>query len=506
MEAFAYAQHAFAPALASALLHSLWQNALLAAAAALALKGMARASAAARHNVGMIFLIARLLLPLLQFLHLWQQPGASIEGGLLPVLTSSQAAPGGRVFVQQSTPLATFVALLWMAGAAMMLLRHASGLHALRVLECRPSQSPSAHWQQRLDEMRRALGIGRAVVVRLSDEWITPCTARLVRPVIWLPLSLLTRAPAEQVEALLAHELAHIARRDWLWNGVQCIAESLLFFHPAAWWLGRRIRQEREHACDDLAVSACGDAIALAEALASLERGRRASPALALAAHGGSLMQRITRLVSAPPPRAGWGIRGVLAAFSLAGIVLAAQIGLAGGHLPDLLLESSTDGPLGPGDYRQISANGLDKQRFYRVSLDASGRMSQVYKEDGEVRPIGPETRRWIAEVTRLGTPPLGPLPRIDMRHDIPSIAELQARAESDALIALAAAHPEVIARLGAPAFAAAGPINGKVRVAGENGDADISVRMRGPRGEAEVSVQAEFRKHVWTLRSVAVE
>ena len=92
------------------------------------------------------------------------------------------------------------------------------------------------------------------------------------------------------------------------------------------------------------------------------------------------------------------------------------------------------------------------------------------------------------------------------MRHDIPSIAELQARAESDALIALAAAHPEVIARLGAPAFAAAGPINGKVRVAGENGDADISVRMRGPRGEAEVSVQAEFRKHVWTLRSVAVE
>ena len=119
MEAFAYAQHAFAPALASALLHSLWQNALLAAAAALALKGMARASAAARHNVGMIFLIAMLLLPLLQFLHLWQQPGASIEGGLLPVLTSSQAAPGGRVFVQQSTPLATFVALLWMAGGVL---------------------------------------------------------------------------------------------------------------------------------------------------------------------------------------------------------------------------------------------------------------------------------------------------------------------------------------------------------------------------------------------------
>ena len=88
----------------------------------------------------------------------------------------------------------------------------------------------------------------------------------LLRPVVWLPLSLLARLPAEQVEALIAHELAHIARLDWLWNGVQCVIESLLFFHPAAWWLSRRIRlsatNERELCLIHASVLVRVDAIA----------------------------------------------------------------------------------------------------------------------------------------------------------------------------------------------------------------------------------------------------
>ena len=86
--------------------------------------------------------------------------------------------------------------------------------------------------------------------------------------------------PREQVEALLAHELAHIRRLDWCWNTTQCVIESVLFHHPAMWWLSRRIREEREHACDDLAVAVCGDPVVLAEALAATATPRRdaASP------------------------------------------------------------------------------------------------------------------------------------------------------------------------------------------------------------------------------------
>ena len=506
MDAFAAAQYGFAPALASALLHSLWQDALLAVAAALALRAMARARAASRHNVAMAFLIAMVVVPAVQFLRFWDQSGAGINDGLLPAMTAPQLAAADNVFVQASSPAAPVVVLLWLLGVGLMLARRAGGLRAIAAMERRPCRSLPPGLQRRLDEMRGALGIARAVAVRLSDDVLAPFTARLVRPVIWLPLSLLARAPVEQVEALLAHELAHIARRDWLWNGVQCVIEAILFFHPAMWWLGRRIRQEREHACDDLAVAACGDAIALAEALAALERERHSSPPLVLAANGGSLMQRISRLLTGPPSRGRWGALAVLGALTVSGAVLATQIGLAGG-LPDLRVEASTAGALGPGDYREISANGLDKQRFYRESIDAQGRRSETYREDGEVRPIDAGVRRWIAEVTRLSAvPPAHAVPDMNEIRRAHSMPEMNDRPEHRALVAAIASHPDVVATLGTPAVATPRPVNGNVRLSGAEGDADIRIELSGPKGRAMVDVEAEMNDRIWALQSLEMQ
>src|ERR687891_1536007 len=97
---------------------------------------------------------------------------------------------------------------------------------------------------------------------------------------------------AQQLEAILAHELAHIRRHDYLVNLLQTLVETLLFYHPAVWWLSRRIRLEREHCCDDLAVSLCGDPYTYASALADLEQ-LRGSGQLVVAATGGSLLQRV---------------------------------------------------------------------------------------------------------------------------------------------------------------------------------------------------------------------
>jgi uncharacterized protein (TIGR03435 family) len=132
--------------------------------------------------------------------------------------------------------------------------------------------------------------------------------------------------PAEQFEALLLHELAHIRRHDYLVNILQSIAEALLFYHPAVWWVSGHIRAERELCCDDMAVSASGDALTYARALAQLESYRPAHLGAAVAANGGSLADRIARLLgqSRPPVRNGLG-PGVLA---VAILLLAAAYGL----------------------------------------------------------------------------------------------------------------------------------------------------------------------------------
>ncbi len=427
MDAFGFARDGLVPALALALLHSLWQDALLAVASALALQAMARASAAWRHSVAMAFLMAMVLAPAVQFLRFWQSD-ALIDDGLLAAM--------GDLFLLDSSPVAAALVFIWLLGVSVLLVRHVGGLRAIAAMERGPYQLLPPLWRQRVDELRSSLGIARAVAVRISADVLTPYAARLLRPVIWLPLSLLTRAPVEQLEALLAHELAHIARKDWLWNSVQRVVESLLFYHPAVWWLGRRIRQEREHACDDLAVAACGDAVALAEALAALECERHSSPRLGLAAHGGSLLQRITRLLSGTPSRGRWGALAALGVVTVSGVFLVTLLSVGGGRLPLLRIESSTDGVLGPGDYREIIANDPDRLRFYRATIDTQGRLTEVYQEDRRVRPIDADVRTWLTEVTRQRVPPLA------RPHD-------DGTAEDQALVERVAAHRDVDARLG---------------------------------------------------------
>jgi TonB family protein len=134
----------------------------------------------------------------------------------------------------------------------------------------------------------------------LSDRMDSLMVLGWLKPVVLVPAAAMLTLSPEGLEALLAHELEHIRRGDFLANVIQTFAEALLFYHPAVWWLTRRVRQEREHCCDDTAVQACGDPILYASALAGLEELRislKPIPDLALAASGGRLMFRIQRLL-----------------------------------------------------------------------------------------------------------------------------------------------------------------------------------------------------------------
>lgn len=444
-------------------------------------------------------------------------------------MAAPQVTTEGRLVQHESSPVAIVLTLLWLTGVAAMLLRHLGGWRLVVALEKHPFERLPPEWQRRADSLCAAMRIGRDVSVRLSKDVVGPFTARLFRPVIWLPLSLITQLPREQVEALLAHELAHVARMDWFWNGLQCVVESLLFFHPAAWWLGRRIRIEREHACDDLAVVACGDAIALAEALAQLERQRQPAPRLVLAAHGGSLMQRITRLISGPPSRGRWGTRAGIAVVLVAGTLLVVQLGAAGNARPGVRIRSTTDGVLRPGDMREISAHGLDGDRYYRADVDADGHVTEVFKRDGAPRPVDAGVRRWAADIVRLGVPPPPPLPPLPpmppMPPAPPAPPEISDSAEFQSLVRLAAADPRVIARLGTPVAMASKALHGRIDIdANEatttasngrtfihvdpaaNGDADVSFDLAGPKGRATVHVDARLEHGAWTTRTLELQ
>ena len=170
-------------------------------------------------------------------------------------------------------------------------------------------------WQEILRKLGARIGLSRPVRLLVSALVQVPTVVGWLRPVVLVPVGALGGLPAGHLEALLLHELAHIRRHDYLVNMLQSVAEALLFYHPAVWWVSGHIRAERELCCDDVAVSVSGDALTYARALAQLESYRPAHLSAAVAANGGSLPDRIAQVAgpvaASRPHRSGTGrLRG----------------------------------------------------------------------------------------------------------------------------------------------------------------------------------------------------
>lgn len=167
-----------------------------------------------------------------------------------------------------------------------------------------------AIWQARLDALALRMGLHRSrhVPLKLHAGLASPVTVGFWRPVILLPAALLSGMPVALLEALLAHELAHVRRWDYLVNLLQSVAEALLFFHPVVWWLSARMRAEREQVADALAAQALQDPQQLATALhaLSLHAAAPQHAGLLMSARGGALLTRIERLMAPGLDTAGW--------------------------------------------------------------------------------------------------------------------------------------------------------------------------------------------------------
>ena len=157
---------------------------------------------------------------------------------------------------------------------------------------------PDARWIEMFDDLRRRLSIDDRIRMLASRTIDSPMVVGWLRPVVLVPTSAFTSLTPEQLQTILAHELLHISRRDHVLNMMQGVIEIALFFHPVTWWLSHQMRIERENSCDDATLDVTGSPRSLAEALLTLEtlRSRNIPTNSALAATGGSLMHRISRL------------------------------------------------------------------------------------------------------------------------------------------------------------------------------------------------------------------
>jgi beta-lactamase regulating signal transducer with metallopeptidase domain len=190
----------------------------------------------------------------------------------------------------------------WFCGVLALSVRLVGGWRVTARLRSTGVRPVQREWCQRLEALISQIGVSRPVQLLTSSRVEVPTVVGWLKPVILVPVGALTGLPADHVEALLAHELAHIRRYDYLVNMLQSVAESVLFYHPAVWWISGQVRAERELCCDDIAVRASGDVLTYVHALAALESYRPAQSRHALAANGGSLLNRIRRLVGQTPP------------------------------------------------------------------------------------------------------------------------------------------------------------------------------------------------------------
>jgi beta-lactamase regulating signal transducer with metallopeptidase domain len=314
-----------------ALLHFLWQGTALAALAAAAMALCRRASA--RHIVGVTALALMLLAPSATFILYSQQDSELPEiASSLPVVAWPAAKQkfAETLSLQPSSVSPSPDALpwlveAWLIGVAFFSLRSAGGFFLLERERRRQSSVVADRVLEICYTLQDRLGLTRAIAY-CECKWLqAPAVIGWFRPVVFLPVTALTGLSEEQLQAVIAHELAHIQRFDPFVNVFQVCVETLLFYHPAVWWLNKKIRTEREHCCDDVAVALCGDAVEYARALTLMEEWRSA-PVFAMAANRGPLTERIVRVLGLKT--LGAGMRGI----GLTGSILCLSAALVAGH------------------------------------------------------------------------------------------------------------------------------------------------------------------------------
>ncbi|HSK70176.1 MAG TPA: M56 family metallopeptidase [Pyrinomonadaceae bacterium] len=316
------------------LLHSVWQIAFVAFFLFIGLKILAKASANTRCLVSLFALVLSLGLPISTFVWLSQNSSVVNQFGkdfigegaessaqksyppenLSPVKNSTNTNTANEIilssvgnfqstFAQNFSALAPFLVGFWIFGMLIFAFRFAGGVWQLRIYKTRETFALSADWQVRFKDLCERLNVKQTVEILQSKIVETPMVIGWLKPVILVPTSVILQINPRELETILAHELIHIRRCDYLINLAQGFIEILFFYHPCVWWISGEIRRERECACDDAVTEILEDSrFVYANALTNLEELRlraktNTTTPLFTAANGGNLMNRIQRII-----------------------------------------------------------------------------------------------------------------------------------------------------------------------------------------------------------------
>ena len=321
-----------------ALLHFLWQGAVIALALKGALTVAERSSSRLRYSLALACLFLMAALPVFVLCKPQNSqsdiPAASEtiqfeSAATTDSTTASIPIPSKPDFrttaLRYAAPLVPWITVGWILGVALLSLKTIGGVIQVRALKRKAAAFRDIKRINAIRPLAALTGVDGVPVLE-SGIISTPTVAGWFRPAVLLPKGVSEKIDRPMLEALVVHEFAHIRRHDNVMNLFQTLIEDFLFFHPAMWWVSRRVRAEREACCDDDAVAICGDVLVYVRALSQAEQFRSSISVIALSSS--PLLHRIRRLTEMRISK-----MNHVTAFCIALLAVSFIIGTAGGSL-----------------------------------------------------------------------------------------------------------------------------------------------------------------------------
>lgn len=391
------------------LVHSIWQLVLIAGVLWLVLKIAHKSSPALKYGFGVGALVLSLMISVGTFIFEYKPAGSAVSQfsaqNLQAILynpapmgvepTSKSSVDMAASWIEQNIPL---LVNFWFLGALLFLFRLVNSISEIRNLHQSSSLVTDFHLQRSLYRMAGKMGIKSAIQFRISASGVSPLTFGAFKPIILFPAGLLFQLSPAQLEAIIAHELAHVKRNDYLANLLLSGLEVIFFFHPCYWWMNNTVKELRENAADDLVLKVGIEPRNLATSLAEvINFARQNPPELALAAgkQRNPTLQRIKRILGYPsqnyPQSPIISIPMLLTLFLSVGLMAIAQqdapkqASFASPKAPIAAIEPTFPAPAAQDTIRKASDQnsptpsftlGIEKNRM--VFTDAEGKSYQI--------------------------------------------------------------------------------------------------------------------------------
>ena len=303
-------------------IHSLWQAIAIALIMGIVMIVLRKQPAKVRYWVANASLLLVLISAMATFIHYYDfTKGASamrfIPEGTPSVFLNETVNPtvespplgdlGGlsltafKSYFNEHIPL---IVMIWAMGVALFILKLLGGISYCYYLRSRLNFPADEYWIETLDALKQKVGVKQSIELVESALTRTPMVVGIMKPMILFPIGAINRLSPTEVEAILAHEIAHVLRKDYIFNIIQSVIEALFYFHPAVWWISSIIRNERENCCDDVAIEICGSSMNYAKALVTVQEMAyypMYQPALAFAGNRkNQLLFRVQRILNQP--------------------------------------------------------------------------------------------------------------------------------------------------------------------------------------------------------------